>query len=219
MIAVITTPRLDAPPHPTPASSSCPQFKLCTNWEEVRRDTSTYAAHAGGRRGTGQGGTGGPAPRPPTPRAGTPARPILAHLRVASSAHNYERSNSPHLPLTTSSKPASYRSSTTPEAASHSSLGRTMRREQAGDGSGVEGERGPYTYAAALSRGMEERHHTAHTRSLVHSSGRRERCRDDSPQSCTSVPVLREEERYPFVNDSQRYQTDRHTGPRRKRIK
>ncbi|KAK3888620.1 hypothetical protein Pcinc_007345 [Petrolisthes cinctipes] len=114
-----------------------------------------YTTHAGGRQSTGQGGTGGPAPRPPAPRAGTPARPILAHLQAASSAHNYKRSTSHHLPLTTSSKPASYRSSTTPEAASHCSLRRTMRREQAGDGNGVGGERGPYTYVAALSRGME----------------------------------------------------------------
>ncbi|KAK4294401.1 hypothetical protein Pmani_032972 [Petrolisthes manimaculis] len=197
-------------------NKQCPQFKLCPNWEEVRRDTRTYTAQTGERRGTGQGGTGGPPPRPPAPHADTPARPTIAHLQAASSAHNYERSTSPHLPLTTSSKPASYRSSTTPSAASHRSLGRTMRREQAGDGSSVRCEPGPYTYAAALSRGTREQHRTAHSRSLVHSSGRREQRGDDSPQSFTSVPVLEEEEHYPFVDDSQRYQTDRHTGSRRK---
>ncbi|KAK4306200.1 hypothetical protein Pmani_021975 [Petrolisthes manimaculis] len=197
-------------------NKQCPQFKLCSNWEEVRRNTRTYTAQTGERRGTGQGGTGGPAPRPSAPHADTPARPTIAHLQAASSAHNYERSTSPHLPLTTSNKPASYRSSTTPSAASHRSLGRTMRREQAGDGSSVRCEPGPYTYAAALSRGTREQHGTAHSRSLVHSSGRREQRGDDSPQSFTSVPVLQEEEHYPFVDDSQLYQTDRHTGSRRK---
>ncbi|KAK3859507.1 hypothetical protein Pcinc_034388 [Petrolisthes cinctipes] len=154
-----------------------------TNGIPVIDTVSTFTlAHAGGRRGTGQGGTGGPASRPPAPRAGTPARPILAHLQAASSAHNYKRSTSPHLPLTTSSKPASYRSSTTPEAASHRSLGRTMRREQAGDGSGVGGERGHLRCSLESGNGGAAPY-GPHSRSLVHSSGRRERCRDDSPQS------------------------------------
>ncbi|KAK4307939.1 hypothetical protein Pmani_020331 [Petrolisthes manimaculis] len=105
---------------------------------------------------------------------------VLWEVQTVSSAQNYERSTSPHFPLTTSSKPASYRSSTTPNAASHRSLGRTMRREQAGDGCSVRCELGSYTYAAALIRGTRGQHRTAHSRSLVHSSGRREQCGDDS---------------------------------------
>lgn len=85
-----------------------------------------------------------------------------------------------------------------------------MWGERAADGGGAGGGRGPYTYAAALRRETGERHHAAHNHSHDHSSGRRERYVDNSPQSRLPASVLREQEHYPYEDDSQCYQTDEH---------
>ena len=186
-------------------NKQCPQFKLCPNWEEVRRNTSIYAAQPSERRSTSRPDRGPPAPRAATPTANLPA----------SSTRNYESSTPPHHPWTTSSKPASHRSSTVHEAALHRPYGRATRSEQVLDGSAMGGARGPHTYAAAL-RSETGEHHTSHGLSLPHSSVTRGRYRDDSPRRRTPASVHQEQEHYRFVDDSQRYQTDGHTFVRRK---
>ena len=72
----------------------CPNFNLCSNWEEVKRNINIYAAKPNEGRSTGRGNTS-PPPQPPAPRAGMSARLIPAR-QTASPAHNsYVRSTSP----------------------------------------------------------------------------------------------------------------------------
>lgn len=190
-------------------NKQCPQFKLCPNWEAVRRNTC--AGQSSELRSRGQGSTGRPAPPTPAPRGATPA----AHHPV-SFTHSYDSSISPHHPHTSSRNIASHRSSVVPEATLHRSQAGAARREQAVDGSTAGGVRGPHTYAAALRRETEERRHMSRGLSLNHSSVWRGRYWDDSQRNNPPASQYREQEHYSYGDDSQRYQSDGHTGARRK---
>lgn len=188
----------------TTINRQCPQLKLCDNWE-IKRKAHTTTTQVNELRSTGQAQDNTrPTPPLPTPSAATPAN--QTHLPVLRTNNPYARSTSQRTTFT-SHRPASHRPSTAP-AVSHYAPERTKMRQQWTNEDEERSERDSHSYAAAVSGAAITRYHTAHNRSLVHSSGGRGRYGENSPPSQTPPSVRRERDHYSTIDDSRRYQND-----------
>lgn len=165
----------------------CPEFHLCTNWEQVKRTINTHNTQ---RREKPNTEAHNPmatsrAAAPRTTRADLPAYTTptdQADPRVYNQGHSYAQSKpthrAPHQPFTTSHRAPSYhRAAPVPRVSYNPTLAGATR-----------GERGR-TYAAALRRAPDERHHTAHYHSYTHTPVAWEWSRNNSPHYQSSTPA------------------------------
>lgn len=182
----------------------CPEFHLCTKWEQVKR---TINMHNTQRREKPSTEAHNPMPtsRATAPRASRADLPAYttptdqADSRFYNQGHLYAQSKpthrAPHHPFTTTQRAPSHRAAPVSRVSTNPTLARAAR-----------GERGR-TYAAALRGAPDERHHTAHYHSYTHTPVAREWSRNNSTQYQSSTPAT--EVRDTYFGDSYNDQANR----------
>lgn len=177
----------------------CPNFNLCPNWQEVRRNINTKQPSK--QRNVEQGNKR-PAQDSPAPCATRPVRPTPVQRAASPARNSYGQSMSTRFLSTTSHRSSYHPFPTTSEAVSHPVVTTRTRREEAVGERERGGAHGSNTYAEVVRSADREGNYAAHNCT----TGMRGRYGNNSlhHRTYTSLPQTYEH----YLDYSEDYQND-----------